>query len=71
MLYIYPLKADRKTFDHNKEELGFASKPKIPKKVKTAVELEEERIRKLKQEEDQIKGNLLENADFVFRNGRP
>ena len=28
ILYIYPLKKDKKTFDANKEELGFASKSK-------------------------------------------
>lgn len=58
MLYIFPLKADKKTFDANKEELGFASKPKPAKKVKTAAELEEERLKKLKEEEDQIKGKI-------------
>lgn len=26
ILYIYPLKKDRKTFDKDKEELGFSSK---------------------------------------------
>jgi hypothetical protein len=56
VLYIYPLKADKKTFDANKEELGFASKPKPAKKVKTAAELEAERVQKLKDEEDQIRG---------------
>jgi hypothetical protein len=58
VLYIFPLKADKKTFDANKEELGFASKPKPAKKVKTAAELEEERLKKLKEEEDQIKGKI-------------
>lgn len=57
-MYIFPLKADKKTFDANKEELGFASKPKPAKKVKTAAELEEERLKKLKEEEDQIKGKI-------------
>ena len=28
ILYIYPLKKDKKTFDANKEELGFAMKTK-------------------------------------------
>ena len=32
VLYIYPLKKDKKTFDANKEELGFASKPKTIRK---------------------------------------
>ena len=59
VLYIFPLKADKKTFDANKEELGFASKPKIAKKVKTAAELEIERVQKLKEEEDQIRGEEI------------
>jgi hypothetical protein len=37
-LYIYPYKADKKTFDDNKDELGFASKAKIPKKKETMEE---------------------------------
>ena len=28
MLFIYPLKKDKKTFDADKEELGFSSKTK-------------------------------------------
>ena len=32
ILYIYPLKKDKKTFDANKEELGFASKVKSQRK---------------------------------------
>ena len=28
VLYIFPLKKDKKTFDANKEELGFATKSK-------------------------------------------
>ena len=32
VLYIYPLKRDKKTFDANKEELGFATKNKIKRK---------------------------------------
>jgi len=28
VLYIYPLKRDKKTFDANKEEMGFAGKTK-------------------------------------------
>ncbi len=31
VLYIYPLKKDKKTFDANKEELGFTTKAKIAK----------------------------------------
>ncbi len=44
VIYIYPLKADKKTFDENKEELGFASKPKVAKHIKTAEELEKDRL---------------------------
>ena len=35
VLYIYPLKKDKKTFDANKEELGFASKNKVKKRATT------------------------------------
>lgn len=59
VLYIYPLKADRKNFDDNKEELGFASKPKVAKYVKTAADIENERLAKLKDEENQIKGKTM------------
>lgn len=38
MLYIYPHKPEKKTFDSDKDELGFSSKPKIPKKKETAEE---------------------------------
>ena len=38
MLYIYPYKADKKTFDSNKDELGFSNKPKVPKKKETSEE---------------------------------
>ena len=31
VLYIFPFKADKKTFDENKDELGFSSKIKIAK----------------------------------------
>lgn len=69
-MYIFPLKADKKTFDANKEELGFASKPKPAKKVKTAAELEEERLKKLKEEEEQIKGKIV-IPKLRFRIGGP
>lgn len=59
VLYIFPLKADRKNFDDNKEELGFASKPKVAKYVKTAADIENERVAKLKEEENQIKGKII------------
>ena len=35
MLFIYPLKKDKKTFDADKEELGFSSKTKNQKKQTT------------------------------------
>jgi hypothetical protein len=35
VLYIYPFKADKKTFDENKEELGFSSKIRMAKVKKT------------------------------------
>ena len=38
VLYIYPLKKDKKTFDANKEELGFTTKAKIAKN-KTVAEI--------------------------------
>lgn len=59
VLYIYPFKADKKTFDENKEELGFSSKIKMAKYKKTAEDLERERINKLKEEERQIRGKLM------------
>ena len=43
VLYIYPFKADKKTFDQDKDELGFATKPKVFKKKKTANDIERER----------------------------
>ena len=33
VLYIYPLKKDKKTFDANKEELGFTAKAKSSSKA--------------------------------------
>lgn len=33
VLYIYPLKKDKKTFDANKEELGFTTKAKTTNKA--------------------------------------
>ena len=32
MLYIYPMRKDKKSFDNNKEELGYGFKPLIKKK---------------------------------------
>lgn len=60
MLYIYPFKVDKKTFDDNKDELGFSSKIKVAKYKKTAADLERERLQKLKDEELQMKGNFYE-----------
>lgn len=56
MLHIYPFKVDKRTFDDNKEELGFSSKIKVAKQKKTAEDLERERLQRLKDEERQIKG---------------
>lgn len=50
------MKSDKKTFDANKEELGFAGKPKVVQKVKTAADLEAERVQRLKEQEVQIRG---------------
>lgn len=44
VLYIYPLKADKKTFDDNKEELGFSGKIKVAKYKKTKEDLERDRL---------------------------
>ncbi len=55
VLYIYPFKADKKTFDDNKDELGFSSKIKIAKYKKTAEDLERERVQKLAEETREIK----------------
>lgn len=56
VLYIYPLKADKKTFDDNKEELGFSGKIKVAKYKKTKEDLERDRLQRLKDEEKSIKG---------------
>ena len=50
VLYIYPFKSDKKTFDQDKDELGFATKTKIPKKKKTAEDIEREREEYLEEE---------------------
>ena len=44
VLYIFPFKADKKTFDENKDELGFSSKIKVAKYKKTEGDLERERL---------------------------
>lgn len=44
VLYIFPFKADKKTFDENKDELGFSSKIKVAKYKKTKEDLERERV---------------------------
>ena len=56
VLYIYPFKVDKKTFDDNKDELGFSSKIKVAKYKKTKEDLERERVQKLKEEENAMKG---------------
>lgn len=62
MLYIYPLKKDKKTFDANKEELGFASKVKASRKntindIPIGKLTEEQKIA-LAQEEFQLKSEI-------------
>ena len=63
VLYIYPLKKDKKTFDANKEELGFASKTK--NQGKQAIEdippdrLTEEQKIGLEQEAFELKSKSL------------
>ena len=47
---------DKKTFDDNKDELGFSSKIKVAKYKKTKEDLERERVQKLKEEENAMKG---------------
>jgi len=59
ILYIYPFKADKKTFDENKDELGFSSKIKVAKYKKTKADLERERLQKLADEKRQILGTCL------------
>jgi hypothetical protein len=51
VLHIYPFKANKKTFDENKDELGFSSKPEKVRKQKTAEQLEQERVASLQKEE--------------------
>jgi hypothetical protein len=73
VLHIYPFKADKRTFDDNKEELGFSSKIKVAKQKKTAADYERERVERLKEEERQIKemvGLKEENLDFEKLTGR-
>ena len=43
VLYIYPFKADKKTFDQDKDELGFATKPIVNKKKKNAADIDREK----------------------------
>jgi len=62
VLYIYPLKKEKKTFDANKDELGFASRTKLARKatVKDNVSgrLTEEQKIALAQEEQQLKNEV-------------
>ena len=59
VLYIYPLKKDKKTFDANKEELGFASKARVQRKATVQYipigRLTEEQKIALAQDEMQLK----------------
>ena len=58
IIYIYPLKKDRKTFDKDKEELGFSSKNADKSKKKgdevKIGQLTEEQKRQL----DELKNDL-------------
>jgi len=58
IIYIYPLKKDRKTFDKDKEELGFSSKNADKSKSKG----EEVKIGQLTEEQkrqlDELKNDL-------------
>jgi hypothetical protein len=65
VLYIFPFKADKKTFDENKDELGFSSKIKVAKYKKTKEDLERERVQKLADEARAIKGNLILNLTLI------
>ena len=65
VLYIFPFKADKKTFDENKDELGFSSKIKVAKYKKTKEDLERERVQKLADEARAIKGNQILNLTSI------
>jgi len=70
ILYIYPMKANLKNFDEHKDELGFASRPKIKKVKKTEEQLEEERIQELKDEDFKLRSkinrfNLLDQMGLI------
>lgn len=65
-MYIYPFKADKKTFDDNKDELGFSSKIKVAKYKKTKEDLERERVQKLKAEEDAMKGKKNSQKSLIL-----
>lgn len=51
LLYIYPMKGNKKNFDEHKDELGFASRPKVLRLKKTEEQLEEERLQELRDED--------------------
>lgn len=51
ILFIYPMKGNKKDFDEHKDELGFASKLKLVKIRKTEEQFEEERLQALKDED--------------------
>lgn len=79
MLYIYPLKKDKKTFDANKEELGFASKAKSQRKQTIndipIGRLSEEQKIALAQEEYALKSKSLQTRVLtpflLLRRGGP
>ena len=71
VIFIYPLKKDKKTFDSHKEELGFSRKPK--RQRKNAIEdflpdrLTDEQRRHLEQEELQLKSKLSKSIGSCGR----
>ena len=67
VLYIYPFKSDKKTFDQDKDELGFATKPKVAKKKKTAEDIEREREEYLEEERQKIEQEvgLIEEKQHI------
>jgi hypothetical protein len=66
MLYIYPMRKDKKSFDNNKEELGFGSKP-LPKKKETNEEFLRRMNEKLEQERFKMYCDFGIIGDFKHR----
>ena len=65
VLYIYPFKSDKKTFDQDKDELGFATKPKLKKK-KNLADYEREAKEKLLAQEQKIKRKQITTINLSF-----